>query len=64
MLNELLVADVRPGEVAVKVYMPRLLKLNPLNVATPFTALTVDDTPEGVEATVTAAFEPLTILPF
>ncbi len=65
MLNELLVALVRPVDAAVNVYEPIAVKTRLLNVATPFTAaiVVVPPTPEGVEVMVTDAVDVLTRLP-
>ncbi len=65
MLNELLVALVRPVEPAESVYEPAAVKTRLLNVATPFTAATVvvPPTPDGVEVMVTDAVDVLTRLP-
>ena len=64
IVNELLIAEFSPGEVAVNVYIPVAPKTNPLNVATPFTAFTVALTNAGLDVTVTAALEPVTTFPF
>ena len=71
MLNAALVAETRPGELAIKVYpVPDLLMLRPENVLTPATAAPVV-VPERIPAdglvpiaTVMAAVEVVTGFPF
>ncbi len=69
MLNVLLVAEVSPLLVAVRVYEPVRLRMGPVKAATPAVALTdvVPDrtAPVGPEviARVTLAVEVVTVLP-
>ena len=62
---EVLVAEVRPLEAAVKVYDPAVLNTRFENVATPPVAFTVSvpETPVGVELMVMDAVEVVTRLP-
>jgi hypothetical protein len=63
---ELLVAPFNPLAAADSVYLPLVVNNRLLNVATPFTAVTVSvpPTPAGVELIVTDAEDPVTRFPF
>jgi hypothetical protein len=63
IVNELLVALVKPVLVAVTAYDATVVRDRPVKVATPFTADTVLEMPEGVEVKVTEADELATTLP-
>jgi hypothetical protein len=62
---ELLVAPANPLAAADSVYVPDVLNTRLLNVATPFTAVTVSvpPTPAGLELIVTCADDPVTRFP-
>ena len=62
-VKELLVALVRPLLLAVSEYVPAVFRTKPLNVATPLTAATEVEIPDGLETKLTEALDPVTKFP-